>query len=69
MSRLQLALNVENLEESIAHYSKIFGVSPAKVRPGYANFAVVNPPLKLVLIENPGASDSINHVIERCGIN
>ena len=62
MSRLQLALNVENLEESIAHYSKIFGVSPAKVRPGYANFVVVNPPLKLVLIENPGASDSINHL-------
>ena len=62
MSRLQLALNVENLEESIAHYSKIFGVGPAKVRPGYANFAVVNPPLKLVLIENPGASDSINHL-------
>ena len=62
MSRLQLALNVENLEESIAHYSKIFGVGPAKVRPGYANFAVVNPPLKLVLFENPGASDSINHL-------
>jgi hypothetical protein len=62
MSRLQLALNVENLEESIAHYSKVFGVGPAKVRPGYANFAVVNPPLKLVLIENPGASDSINHL-------
>ena len=62
MSRLQLALNVENLEESIAHYSKIFGVGPAKVRPGYANFAVVNPSLKLVLIENPGASDSINHL-------
>ncbi|MFZ9651682.1 MAG: ArsI/CadI family heavy metal resistance metalloenzyme, partial [Ilumatobacteraceae bacterium] len=62
MSRLQLALNVDNLEESIAHYTKIFGVGPAKVRPGYANFAVVNPPLKLVLIENPGASDSINHL-------
>ena len=62
MSRLQLALNVENLEESIAHYSKLFGVAPAKVRTGYANFAVVNPPLKLVLIENPGASDSINHL-------
>lgn len=62
MSRLQLALNVENLEESIAHYKKIFGVGLAKVRPGYANFTVVNPPLKLVLIENPGASDSINHL-------
>ena len=62
MSRLQLALNVDNLEESIAHFTKIFGVGPTKVRPGYANFAVVNPPLKLVLIENPGASDSINHL-------
>jgi lactoylglutathione lyase len=62
MSRLQLALNVENLEESIAHYTKLFGVGPAKVRPGYANFAVVTPPLKLVLIENPGADDSINHL-------
>ena len=62
MSRLQLALNVENLEESIVHYTKLFGVGPAKVRPGYANFAVVAPPLKLVLIENPGATDSINHL-------
>ena len=62
MSRLQLALNVENLDTAIAHYSKLFGVEPAKVKPGYANFAIVNPPLKLVLFENPGATDSINHL-------
>lgn len=62
MSRLQLALNVENLDTAIAHYTKLFGVAPAKIRPGYANFAISNPPLKLVLIENPGAVDSINHL-------
>ncbi|MGA1148744.1 MAG: VOC family protein, partial [Ilumatobacteraceae bacterium] len=62
MSRLQLALNVQRLDSAIAHYSKLFGVEPAKVRPGYANFAIVNPPLKLVLIENPTATDSINHL-------
>ncbi|MFM7080591.1 MAG: ArsI/CadI family heavy metal resistance metalloenzyme [Actinomycetota bacterium] len=62
MSRLQLALNVDDLESAIAHYSKIFGVGPAKVRPGYANFAISNPPLKLVLLENPDADDSINHL-------
>ncbi len=62
MSRIQLALNVENLDESIAFYSALFGTSPAKTKPGYANFAVVEPPLKLVLIENPGNGGSINHL-------
>ncbi len=62
MARLQLALNVEHLDTAIAHYTKLFGVAPAKIRPGYANFAISNPPLKLVLIENPGAVDSINHL-------
>ena len=51
MSRVQLALNVDDLEKSIAFYSTLFGTEPAKVRPGYANFAVENPPLKLVLLE------------------
>ncbi|MGC4768006.1 ArsI/CadI family heavy metal resistance metalloenzyme [Micromonospora sp. DT44] len=51
MSRVQLALRVSDLEGSIGFYSKLFGVGPAKRRPGYANFAVENPPLKLVLIE------------------
>ncbi len=50
-SRIQLALNVDDLDESAAFYSKLFGTAPAKIRPGYANFAVADPPLKLVLIE------------------
>ena len=62
MSRLQLALNVDDLDESIAFYSTLFGTSPAKIRPGYANFAVAEPPLKLVLIENPGVGGSLNHL-------
>ncbi|MGR6317423.1 ArsI/CadI family heavy metal resistance metalloenzyme [Micromonospora soli] len=51
MSRVQLALRVSDLEGSVAFYAKLFGVEPAKRRPGYANFAVENPPLKLVLLE------------------
>lgn len=62
MSRVQLALNVDNLDESIAFYRRLFGVEPAKVKPGYANFAVENPPLKLVLLENPGHGGSVNHL-------
>jgi predicted enzyme related to lactoylglutathione lyase len=61
-TRLQLALNVEDVEAATAFYSKLLGVGPAKVRPGYANFAVAEPPLKLVLIENKGAVDSLNHL-------
>lgn len=60
--RVQLALNVNDLEESISFYTKLFGTSPAKVRPGYANFAVAEPPLKLVLLENPGQGGSLNHL-------
>lgn len=62
MSRLQLALNVEDLGASIDFYSKLFGTEPSKVKPGYANFAVAEPALKLVLIENPGGAGSINHL-------
>ena len=62
MSRIQLALNVDDLDTSIAFYSKLFATEPAKVRPGYANFAVAEPPLKLVLIENAGHGGSINHL-------
>ncbi len=62
MSRLQLALNVNDLDESIAFYSRLFATEPAKVRPGYANFAIAEPPLKLVLMENPGTGGSINHL-------
>src|ERR1700733_7388477 len=60
--RVQLALNVNNLEESIAFYSKLFGAGPAKIRPGYANFALTEPPLKLVLMENPGQGGTLNHL-------
>jgi len=62
MSRVQLALNVSDLDEAIIFYSKLFETSPAKVRPGYANFAVDEPPLKLVLIEGVGVPGSINHL-------
>ena len=62
MSRVQLALNVDNLGESIAFYTRLFGNRPAKVRPGYANYAIAEPPLKLVLLENPGRGGSINHL-------
>jgi catechol 2,3-dioxygenase-like lactoylglutathione lyase family enzyme len=62
MSRLQLALNVTDLEESVAFYSRLFGSEPAKVRPGYANFAIAEPPLKLVLIENDGQGGTLNHL-------
>jgi catechol 2,3-dioxygenase-like lactoylglutathione lyase family enzyme len=62
VSRVQLALNVDNLDESIAFYSKLFGTEPAKLRPGYANFAIAEPPLKLILMENPGQGGSLNHL-------
>jgi catechol 2,3-dioxygenase-like lactoylglutathione lyase family enzyme len=62
MSRIQLALNVDDLDASITYYSSLFGTRPAKTRPGYANFAVAEPPLKLVLIENAGHGGSINHL-------
>ena len=62
MSRIQLALNVDDLEQAITFYSKLFGAEPAKRKPGYANFAIAEPALKLVLIENPGQGGSINHL-------
>ena len=61
-SRLQLALNVDDIGQAISFYSKLFGAEPAKVRPGYANFAIADPPLKLVLLENPGQGGSLNHL-------
>ncbi|GAA2897106.1 ArsI/CadI family heavy metal resistance metalloenzyme [Pseudonocardia halophobica] len=63
MSRVQLALRVSDLEGSIAFYRSLFGVEPAKLRPGYANFAVTEPPLKLVLIEGePGRPTVMDHL-------
>jgi catechol 2,3-dioxygenase-like lactoylglutathione lyase family enzyme len=62
MSRVQLALNVDDLDAAVDFYSRLFATTPAKLRPGYANFAVENPPLKLVLFEQPGKGGSINHL-------
>lgn len=62
MSRVQLALNVNDIDEAVAFYRKLFGAEPAKRRPGYANFAIAEPPLKLVLLENPGQGGSLNHL-------
>ncbi len=62
MARVQLALNVEDLDRAIAFYSKLFGSPPAKIREGYANFAIDEPPLKLVLVEGHGEPGSLNHL-------
>jgi catechol 2,3-dioxygenase-like lactoylglutathione lyase family enzyme len=69
VSRVQLALNVSDLEAAVRFYSKLFGAPPAKERPGYANFALQDPPLKLVLIEGEGPGGSLNHLgveVETC---
>ena len=62
MSRVQLALNVNDIDEAVDFYTKLFGTEPAKRRPGYANFAVAEPPLKLVLLENAGQGGTLNHL-------
>ena len=62
MSRVQLALNVTDLDKAVEFYSKLFATEPAKVRPGYANFAIAEPPLKLVLIEGEGSGGTLNHL-------
>ena len=61
MSRLQLAINVTNLDRAIEFYSRLFDTAPAKVKPGYANFAIADPPLKLVLFEGPEGA-TLNHL-------
>ena len=62
MPRVQLALNVDDLDAAVAFYSALFDTQPAKRRTGYANFAVASPPLKLVLLENPGRGGTLNHL-------
>lgn len=62
MSRVQLALDVADLDRAIEFYGKLFDAEPAKRRPGYANFAIENPPLKLVLFENRDRGGSLNHL-------
>ncbi len=61
MSRLQLALNVDDLDQAIEFYSKMFKVEPARVKPGYANFEIAEPPLKLILFDD-GKGNSLNHL-------
>jgi catechol 2,3-dioxygenase-like lactoylglutathione lyase family enzyme len=69
VSRIQLALNVDDVEAATAFYSRLFGTEPTKTRPGYANFAVADPPLKLVLLENPGSGGTLNHLgVERASV-
>lgn len=67
MSRVQLAINVSNIDDAVVFYSKLFATEPTKRRPGYANFAIVDPPLKLVLIEDAsnrghGTLTALNHL-------
>ena len=66
MSRLQLALNVDDIDSAVEFYSTLFDAQPAKRRPGYANFSIYDPPLKLVLVENPARTGTLNHLgVER----
>ncbi len=62
MSRVQLALNVDDIDRAVQFYSALFATEPAKRKPGYANFAIAEPPLKLVLIENPGHGGNVHHL-------
>ena len=62
MSRVQLALNVPDIDEAVAFYSKLFATEPNKRKPGYANFAIADPPLKLVLFEKADAEARLNHL-------
>src|SRR5687767_4388350 len=62
MSRVQLALNVPDIDDAVAFYSKLFASEPNKRKPGYANFAIAEPPLKLVLFEKSGAGSRLNHL-------
>jgi len=69
-TRVQLALNVDDLDAAVSFYSRLFRTEPAKLRPGYANFAIAQPPLKLVLLENPGATEHLNHLgVEMAGVD
>jgi catechol 2,3-dioxygenase-like lactoylglutathione lyase family enzyme len=62
VSRVQLALNVADLEQAVDFYTRLFGTAPAKRQPGYANFAIADPPLKLVLLETGAAGGTLNHL-------
>ncbi|MHB8669553.1 MAG: ArsI/CadI family heavy metal resistance metalloenzyme [Acidimicrobiales bacterium] len=62
MARVQLALNVPDIDEAVGFYSKLFATGPAKRKPGYANFTIVDPPLKLVLFEKADVDSRLNHL-------
>ncbi len=62
MGRVQLALNVSDIDTAVDFYRRLFDTEPAKRRPGYANFAIADPPLKLVLIEQPEHAATLNHL-------
>lgn len=62
MARVQLALDVDDLDHAVDFYRRLFATPPHKRRPGYANFEVADPPLKLVLLERPGAGGALNHL-------
>ena len=62
MARVQLALNVPDIDQAVDFYSKLFATEPAKRKPGYANFAIADPPLKLVLFEHADATARLNHL-------
>src|ERR1017187_8557781 len=62
MARVQLALNVPDIDQAVAFYSKLFATEPSKRKPGYANLAIADPPLKLVLLEKPGTGSRLNHL-------
>lgn len=62
MSRVQIALNVSDVDAAVDFYRRLFDTEPAKRRPGYANFAIADPPLKLVLIQNPAGAGTMNHI-------
>jgi len=62
VSRVQLALNVPDIDDAVTFYSRLFATEPAKRKPGYANFAIADPPLKLVLFEKAGADERLNHL-------
>ena len=69
MSRIQLALNVADIDSAVDFYATLFATPPTKRRPGYANFAVADPPVKLVLFEDPAATGTLNHVgVERTSV-
>lgn len=68
MSRVQLALNVADIDAAVDFYRKLFGAEPAKRRPGYANFALVEPPLKLVLIENTDRGEGVTGALNHLGV-